>query len=34
MTRNNRMFQEDQGMFYKKTQGTKQLRNKVPNRKT
>ena len=27
--RNNRMFQEDQGMFYRKTQGTKQLKGKV-----
>ena len=27
---NNKMFQEDQGMFYRKTQGTKQLRGKVP----
>ena len=28
--RNNRMFQEDQGMFERKTQGTKQLKGKVP----
>ena len=28
--RNNRTFQEDQGMFYRKTQGTKQLKGKVP----
>ena len=28
--RNNRMFQEDQEMFYGKTQGTKQLKGKVP----
>ena len=28
--RNNRMFQEDQGMFYRNTQGTKQLKGKVP----
>ena len=28
--RNNKMFQEDQGMFYRKTQGTKQLKGKVP----
>ena len=27
---NNIMFQEDQGMFYRKTQGTKQLKGKVP----
>ena len=27
---NNKMFQEDQGMFYRKTQGTKQLKGKVP----
>ena len=27
---NNRMFQEDQGMFYRKAQGTKQLKGKVP----
>ena len=33
-TRNNRMFQEDQEMIYKKTQETKQLRNKVANGKT
>ena len=26
----NKMFQEDQGMFYRKTQGTKQLKGKVP----
>ena len=31
--RNNRMFQEDQGMFYRKTQGTKQLRGKAPKMK-
>ena len=29
MKRNNRMFQEDQKMFYRKTQGTKQLKEKV-----
>ena len=29
-TRNNKMFKEDQGMFYRKTQGTKQLKRKVP----
>ena len=28
--RNNRMFQEDQGMFYRKTQGAKQMRGEVP----
>ena len=28
--RNNKMFQEDQGMFYRETQGTKQLKGKVP----
>ena len=28
--RNNKMFQKDQAMFYIKTQGTKQLRRKVP----
>ena len=28
--RNNKMFQEDQGMFYRKTQGTMQLKRKVP----
>ena len=28
--RNNKMFQEDQRMFYRKTQGTKQLKGKVP----
>ena len=28
--RNSKMFQEDQGMFYRKTQGTKQLKGKVP----
>ena len=28
--RNNKIFQEDQGMFYRKTQGTKQLKGKVP----
>ena len=28
--RNNRMFQEDQRMFCRKTQGTKQLKGKVP----
>ena len=28
--RNNRMFQGDQGMFYRKTQGTKHLRGDVP----
>ena len=29
--RNNKMFQEDQGiMFYRKTQGIKQLKGKVP----
>ena len=27
--RNNRMFQEDQGAFYRKTQGTEQLRGEV-----
>ena len=27
---NNKMFQEDQGMFYRKMQGTKQLKGKVP----
>ena len=27
--RNNKMFQEDQGMFYRKTQGAKQLKEKV-----
>ena len=26
--RNNKMFQEDQGMFYRKTKGTKQLKGK------
>ena len=26
---NNKMFQEDQGMLYRKTQGTKQLKGKV-----
>ena len=26
---NNKMFQEDRGMFYRKTQGTKQLKGKV-----
>ena len=31
--RNNKMFQEDQGMFYRKTQGTKQLKGKVPRMK-
>ena len=29
--RNNKMFQKDQGMFYRKTQGTKQLKRKIPN---
>ena len=29
MKRNNRMFQEDQKIFYRKTQGTKQLKEKV-----
>ena len=29
--RNNRMFQEDQGAFYRKTQGTEQLRGEVPD---
>ena len=33
-TCNNRMFQEVQEMIYKKTQGTKQLRDKVANGKT
>ena len=28
--RNNRMFQEDEGLFYKKTEGSKQLEGKVP----
>ena len=28
--RNSKMFQEDQGMFYRKTQGMKQLKEKVP----
>ena len=28
--RNNKMFQEDEGMFYRKTKGTKQLKEKVP----
>ena len=28
--RNNKMFQEDQRIFYRKTQGTKQLKGKVP----
>ena len=28
--RNNKIFQEDQGMFYRKTQGTKYLERKVP----
>ena len=28
--RNKKMFQEDQGMFYRKTLGTKQLKRKVP----
>ena len=28
--RNNKMFQEDQGMFYRKTQETKQPKGKVP----
>ena len=28
--RNNKMFQEDQGLFYRKTQGMKQLKGKVP----
>ena len=28
--RNNRMFQEDQDMFYRKTQGRKQTKSKVP----
>ena len=28
--RNNKMFQEDQGMFYRKTKATKQLKRKVP----
>ena len=27
--RNNKMFQEDQGMFYRKTQRTKQLKGKL-----
>ena len=27
---NDKVFQEDQGMFYRKTQGTKQLEGKVP----
>ena len=27
---NNRMFQEDQSMFYRKTQGQKQMKGKVP----
>ena len=27
--RNNKIFQEDQGMFYRKTQGTKHLERKV-----
>ena len=27
---NKKMFQEDQGMFYRKTLGTKQLKRKVP----
>ena len=30
---NNKMFQEDQGMFYRKTQGTKQLKGEVPKTK-
>ena len=30
MKRNNRMFQEDQGIFYRKTQEMKQLEEKVP----
>ena len=29
--RNNRMFQEDQGAFYRKTQGTEQLRGEIPD---
>ena len=29
--RKNRMFQEDQGAFYRKTQGTEQLRGEVPD---
>ena len=28
--RNNKLFQEDQGVFYRKTQGMKQLKGKVP----
>ena len=28
--RNNKMFQEDQGMFYRKTHGQKQTKGKVP----
>ena len=28
--RNNKIFQEDQGMFYRKTQGTNYLERKVP----
>ena len=28
--RNNKKFQEDQGLFYRKTQGMKQLKGKVP----
>ena len=27
---NNKMFQEDQGMFCKKTHGTKQFKGKIP----
>ena len=30
MKRNNRMFQEDRGMFYRKTQEIKQLKKEVP----
>ena len=30
--RNNKMFQEDQGIFYRKTQRTKQLNGKVPKK--
>ena len=29
--RNNRMFQEDQGAFYRKARGTEQLRGEVPD---
>ena len=28
--KNNKMFQEDQRIFYRKTQGMKQLKQKVP----